>query len=173
MKPFSFLTPWTAVAAGAIAVPLLLLLYFLKLRRQEIPISSTLLWKKAIMDMQVNAPFQKLRKNLLLFLQLLVLLAAVIALGSPLTKWTEKQTTKRILLIDHSASMNARESNATRLELAKQAAINYVHDLTANDQAMVIAFGERAHVACPFTSDKSQLSRQIDEIQPTDAGSKL
>src|SRR5215510_7995713 len=103
-----FLTPWTAVAAGAIAVPLLLLLYFLKLRRQEVPISSTLLWKKAIMDMQVNAPFQKLRRNLLLFLQLLILAAVILSLGTPLTRWTQRQSSKRILLIDHSASMNAR-----------------------------------------------------------------
>src|SRR5437868_12534621 len=138
MKFMNFLTPGTAIAAGAVAVPLLLLLYFLKLRRREVPISSTLLWKKAIMDMQVNAPFQKLRRNLLLFLQLLILAAVLLSLATPMMKWTERQSTKRILLIDHSASMNAREPNATRLELARQAAQTYIHDLAADDQAMII-----------------------------------
>ncbi|MFH0963196.1 MAG: BatA domain-containing protein, partial [Planctomycetota bacterium] len=54
-------------------LPIVLLFYFLKLKRQEKPISSTYLWKKAIQDLRVNSPLQKLRKNLLLWLQLALL----------------------------------------------------------------------------------------------------
>src|SRR5271156_2495643 len=102
-----FLDGWTAAAAAAIVVPLLLVLYFLKLRRREMPVSSTFLWKKAIQDLQVNAPFQRLRRNLLLFLQLLLLLLLILALSRPVTNYTPGAGKLSVILIDRSASMNA------------------------------------------------------------------
>src|SRR6478672_4591550 len=95
-----FLNPWSALAGAAISIPALLILYFLKLRRREMPVSSTLLWKKAIQDLQVNAPFQKLRRNLLLLLQLLLLLALLLALSRPVSHLARTAGQVNILLID-------------------------------------------------------------------------
>ncbi|MCX5671027.1 MAG: BatA domain-containing protein, partial [Planctomycetota bacterium] len=75
-----WLSPMTGLVAAAVAVPALVLLYFLKLKRRDMPVSSTLLWKRAVQDLQVNAPFQRLRRNILLFLQLLALAAILVAL---------------------------------------------------------------------------------------------
>src|SRR5271170_4008229 len=82
-----FLNPLAALAAAAVAIPALLLLYFLKLRRRPMDVPSTLLWRKAIQDLQVNAPFQRLRRNLLLLLQMLLLLALVLALSRPISNY--------------------------------------------------------------------------------------
>ncbi len=54
--------------AAALTVPVLLLFYFLKLRRRQVRVSSTLLWANAMQDMQVNTPFRWLRVTLLLIL---------------------------------------------------------------------------------------------------------
>ena len=83
-KFMEWLTPITSLYAAAVSVPLLLLMYFLKLKRREQIVSSTLLWKRAVQDLQVNAPFQRLRRNILLLLQLLVLLAILLALAGPI-----------------------------------------------------------------------------------------
>src|SRR5512141_12022 len=120
-----FLNPWAAIIAAAVAIPLLVLLYFLKLRRQERTISSTLLWKKAAQDLQVNAPFQKLRRNLLLLLQLLLLLLLLLAFSRPVTNYTPGAGTTTVILVDRSASMGASDPDLkgkTRLDDAKRRA---------------------------------------------------
>jgi hypothetical protein len=177
-----WLTPLTALYAAAVSVPLLLLLYFLKLKRREKIISSTLLWKRAVQDLQVNAPFQRLRRNLLLLLQLLMLLAILLALAGPILSLTAGPGQRYVLLIDCSASMNATDVKPTRLDVAKKQAEVFVESLRSkgffslserSDQTMIITFDSRAKVMCNFTSDKRQLISAIDAIKPGDGSSCL
>jgi hypothetical protein len=170
-----FISPWTGVMAAALSVPPLILLYFLKLRRREQPVSSTLLWKKAVQDLQVNAPFQKLRRNLLLLLQLLLLLLLCTALARPISFYHPGAGASTIIMIDRSASMNAAEPSyggRTRLEEAKRRARELVETMQRNATAMVIAFDDSAQVVCPMTPDVGALRTAIDSITPTDRGSR-
>ena len=172
----TFLNGWTAALAGAIVVPSLLILYFLKLRRREMAVSSTLLWKKAVQDLQVNAPFQRLRRNLLLFLQLLLLLLLLLALSRPVTNYKPGAGTTTVILIDRSASMGAVDVDLhgkTRLDEAKRRAKELVETLGRNAQAMVIAFDETAETVAPLSADVPALKRAIDSIQQTDKKSRL
>src|SRR5688572_27104996 len=134
MNWFPNFTNWQAgLLAGAIVVPSLLILYFLKLRRREQTVPSTLLWRKAIQDLQVNAPFQKLRRNLLLLLQMLLLLLLTLALARPVTKYTQVAGKTTVLLIDRSASMSASDpelKGKTRLDEAKARAKALVSTLS-------------------------------------------
>ncbi|MFA9476902.1 VWA domain-containing protein [Phycisphaerales bacterium AB-hyl4] len=174
-----FLSPITAMVAAALAVPALVALYFLKLRRRELAVPSTLLWRKAIQDMQVNAPFQKLRRNLLLLLQLLLLAALLVAMARPTLLTAAPPGQQVILIIDQSASMNATDGSPTRLDDAKAAALNIIDDLGSGtltggaSEAMVIAFGERARVVQNTTTDLARLRAAVRSIQPTDQRSRL
>jgi hypothetical protein len=171
----SFLNMWPAAIAAGLAVPTLLVLYFLKLRRQERAVSSTLLWKKAVQDLQVNAPFQRLRRNLLLLLQLLILAFLLLALARPVVSVTPGAGDLAVILIDRSASMSASdlEGGRTRLDEAKRRAKELVDSMTRNSQAMVIAFDETAEPVQQWTTDAVALRRAIDSIQPTDRRSRL
>ncbi len=177
-----WLTPLVGVYAAAVAVPSLLLLYFLKLKRREAVVSSTLLWKRAVQDLQVNAPFQKLRRNLLLLLQLLALAAMLLALAGPVLSLRRGPGQRYVILIDRSASMNAMDVKPHRLDEAKKQAKVFIESMRsgsvislrdASDHAMVIAFDSHAKVMCNFTSDGRQLAAAIDAIEPGDGTSRL
>lgn len=174
-----WLTPLTALYAAAATVPLFLLLYFLKLKRREQVISSTLLWKRAVQDLQVNAPFQKLRRNILMLLQFLMLLAILLSLSGPVMSLMAGPPRRFVLLIDRSASMSATDIKPSRLEEAKRQGLVFVESLRGRsffslkdqaDQVMVIAFDDHAKVMCNFTSDKHQLASVIEAISPSDGG---
>ena len=69
-----FLAP--LALAGLVFVPLVVAMYLLKLRRDEAVVPSTLLWQRLVADVEANAPWQRLRRSLLLLLQLLLVAAA-------------------------------------------------------------------------------------------------
>ena len=150
-----------------VVLPLFVLLYFLKLKRREQIISSTLLWKRAVQDLQVNAPFQRIRRNILFFLQLAAFLLMLISIAWPVVKFSAGPAKRFVLLIDRSASMNATEGGTSRLEKAKGEAKTFIESMRqsgffslteSGDQAMVIAFGADPKVMCNFTSNKRQLN---------------
>lgn len=160
--------------AAALTIPPLVALYFLKLKRTVRTVPSTLLWKKAIEDLRVNAPFQRLRKSLLLLLQLLILALAALALGKPMFQSADTHEGTLILLIDQSASMNVPEQGGkTRLDLARDQAKAVVDAMSDDARAMVIAFSDRANVIGSFDTDKQAIKRKIDSIEPTQSTSSL
>jgi hypothetical protein len=171
----NFLSGWHIIAyAAAATVPPLVALYFLKLKRREQPIPSTLLWKRAVQDLHVNSPFQRLRRNLLMLLQLLVLLLAAFALGKPILEAQQTHEGTVILMIDQSASMNVREEDGrTRLEIAKQQAGRVIDNMKDGAQAMVIAFSDKAAILSSFDTDRAALKARIDGIEPTESLSTL
>jgi hypothetical protein len=179
-----WLTPLVGAIAAAAAVPALVLLYFLKLKRQDVPVSSTLLWKRAVQDLQVNAPFQRLRRNILLLLQLLALGAVLLAIAQPVLSLRAAAGKRLVLLLDRSASMSAADApgGSARLAEAKKQAKVLIESMRGpgllalgakGDEAMVLAFDSHAKVMCNFTSNKAQLAAAVDAVAPTDGGSAL
>ncbi|MEM0914244.1 MAG: VWA domain-containing protein, partial [Planctomycetota bacterium] len=143
-------------------------------RRMEVP--STLLWKKAIQDMQVNSPFQRLRNSLLLLLQLLILAALLFAVARPTLFMDAEPGSRAVIVIDRSASMSATDAAAgTRLDEAKRLAEEVVDAMSADGagQAMVVSFGESARVEQPMTGDVGRLRSAIRSIGPTDQRGRL
>jgi len=169
----SFLSPWIALLAAAIALPLFISLYILRLRRQRQVIGSTFLWRQATRDLEVNAPIRKLRLSLLFLVQLLLLAALIAAIGEPALRGEGDAAQRLVILIDHSASMNATDApgHASRLDHAKRFASDIVRNMsnrTEQQMAAVLAFGASAEVLQGLSTSSDALLDAIDAIDPTD-----
>jgi hypothetical protein len=164
------LAGWSALAGVPVGI---IALYFLKLRRKPVRVPSTLLWRRSLEDLHVNSLFQRLRRNLLLFLQLLAVALAMLALAGPQIKGTGAMGQRFILMIDNSASMLATDVAPTRLAAAKDAAKKVVAAMDGDDLAMVITFADSARVVSNYTGDRRLLAQRIDDIPATQATTSL
>ena len=170
-----FASPLSTAAWAALAcVPLAIIaLYFLKLRRRPVQIPSTLLWKRSLEDLHVNSLFQRLRRNLLLFLQLLAVGLAMFALAGPRMRGNTTQGQRYILLIDRSASMSATDVKPTRFTRAKEEAKKIIDNMESGDLAMIIAFSDRAQVVSNYTTNRSLLQQRLASITPGEGTTTL
>jgi Ca-activated chloride channel homolog len=156
-----------------LAVPVIVL-HLLRLRRRRVVVASTLLWTRALEEMEANAPFRRLRKSLQLLLQLLALAALVLMLMRPLWRTEAEVAGRAVLVVDASASMSAVESGGTtRLDTARARASTMVDSLGAGDEVAVVEAGAEVFVRSPMTSDAARLRTAIGAIAATDAPGRL
>jgi len=126
-----------------------------------------------VRDVEANAPWQKLRANLLLLLQLLALSALIIALARPFT-WSEGVGgSAAIFILDTSASMSASDVLPSRLESAKERARQLVDDLPDTARVTIIEAGREARVWLSSSLDRRQAHLAIDKIRGGSGGSDL
>jgi len=140
----------------ALAIPIVAL-YMLRMRRRPQAVSSTLLWEQAVRDVRANTPWQRLRANLLLLLQLLALLALVVALIRPFWLGATPLGANIVAIVDVSGSMNATDVAPTRLDRAREEVRRLIDELPSNGQMTIIAAGTGAEVIQTATADRGAL----------------
>ena len=164
----SFLAP--AAFGLAALIPVIVAMYLLRLRRTEQVVSSVYLWRRMVRDVEANAPWQRLRRNLLLILQLLTLAALILALARPFT-WAEGVAGQAaILILDTSASMAATDADPNRLEAAKAQALGWVDGLSEDVRVTVIAASDGAQVLASSSRDRRQVRQAIQGAAVGDPG---
>ncbi|MEN1681878.1 MAG: BatA and WFA domain-containing protein [Planctomycetota bacterium] len=168
---------WALLAA---VPPAILALYFLKLRRVPVEVPSTYLWMRAIEDLHVNSLWQRLRKSLLLLLQLLLVALAMLALLRPGWQGTRLEGQQIIFVVDNSASMSATDgggegeaSGATRLAVTKERVAALIDQMERDMSAMIISFNDSPTVVQALTDNRRLLKERLESIKPTSATTDL
>src|SRR3970282_2857403 len=123
----SFISPLALL--GLTFVPAVVAMYLLKLRRDEAVVPSTLLWQRLVADVEANAPWQRLRRSLLLLLQLLLVLILALLAARPFLERPAGLARDIVLVLETSASMAATDVVPDRMTAAKLAATQALRDL--------------------------------------------
>ena len=157
----------------AAAIPVVILFYLLKRKRVVRLVSSTMLWQRFLAETQASAPFQRLRHNWLLILQLLMLALAILALARPYFSGRLAGGNLQVIILDASASMQSTDETPSRFEKARAEALKLVNSLRDTDRMVVLLAAAVTEVKQSETSEKTLLRRALESCQVTDSPTRL
>ena len=159
--------------AFAAVIPVIIALYLLRLKRKKKVIASTFFWTEMVQDLQANVPFQKLRWNILLLLQILIAIAIISAMIDLSVKAELNEGRRTIFVVDTSASMATADGGTTRFGKVSDSIKTYCRALSSRERVMIIEAGEYASVVLDFTDNIQAIERAMDSIGPEDTRSDI
>lgn len=154
-------------------IPVIILIYMLKQKAKKVEISSNMLWKEVYKNLEATTPWEKLKFQWLMVLQILLIILFVLSLMSPFILSGSKKTPSVIIVIDNSASMNSRYDEDTRLEQAKKNALEYLNTVPDNTKVTLIECNQQATVLATNEENIITIKSKIKLIEPTYATGDL
>lgn len=162
-----FFTPWGLLAL--FAIPIIILMYLLKQKYKETVVPSLYLWKKAIPESKAQEPWQKLRKNMLMFLQLALAALLAFALAGPYVMG-KSQVVDYVLALDCSMSMQATDVTESRFLAAKKDMERLIEEAAPQSSFSVVLLQEEPTLVLSGAKEKKEVLRCIEDISATDGG---
>lgn len=153
-----------ALVLSLLAIPIILM-YVLKLRRQEHLVPSTFLWQQALEDLQADAPWQRLRFNILLLLQLCALAAIVLSLALPAYSRSHVIAGDLVVIVDESYGMQAHDVQPSRFTAALARVRTLASEMGSTNVMSVIGMSAHPHLAIAESSDGGAISHAIDSLR--------
>ena len=162
-----------AAAFLALTLPAIVALYFLRIRRPTRVVPALHLWPDQVRDRQANVPWQRLRFSWLLLLQLLAAVVLVAAAVQPVLSAGASLARHSVVLLDVSASMQARDVPPTRLDEAKKEIGAIIDQLGPQDRMTLVAVGPTPRVVASVAGDRDALHRALGDLGPSNGAADL
>ncbi len=162
-----------AALAFSLIIPIILLLYFMRPKRQQRTIASTLLWQQALQDMQASRPWQRLRITPLLILQILAAIIIVLVLARPAIFANSSISGDTIIILQASASMQATDVAPSRFESARADIADIIDNLGPNDHLSLITMARTPQVLIADSNDQAQLRAALQRARVTNQDADL
>jgi len=164
-----FFQPWGFFAL--IGIPIIILMYLLKQKYKEQTVSSLFLWKKAESYSMAQQPWQKLKKNLLMILQIIFVLLLAAALANPYIMGIT-ETSHTVFALDCSLSMQAKdaEEGKSRLEQAVSEIKKQIEQASPNEKFSIVFLKDTPEIVLSSSTDKKALLKQVENVKATNGG---
>lgn len=154
-------------------VPLVVLLYMLRARREPRIVPSVLLWERAARDLVARIPVRRLERNLLLLLQILAIAVVALALARPSVALPGLVGDAVVVVVQTTASMQATDEPPSRFAAAQRKALALLGRLGTRQPAALIAAGRRPLLVRDFTADHAAVAEAVRALLPSDAGGSV
>ena len=160
-----------------VLIPLLILLYWLRIRRSQHNVTALFLWPEPSQVTNARFSFQRFKSSPTLLIQLCVLALLIASLARPAFRQPRPFSKGQVaIIVDNSASMAGLVEvgrTQTRFDLAKTVAHRLVDELGTESQMAILQLSNASLFFdrnITFTSMKQQLRQNIGQltIQPTE-----
>ncbi len=147
-------------------IPVIIIMYMLKQKAKEEKVASLYLWREMVRNDRANTPWEKLKKNWLMILQIITLIVLIIAIMSPYFMSGLVSSGKACIVIDTSASMGFMyDDNQTRFDKAKDEAVNFVRKLKNGTEISVITSDRSSMLLSGKSQSKSEVIEMIKKLE--------
>jgi len=163
----SLLLP-AGIAALLLAAPIVIL-HMLTPRRPPTTVSSLLHWDGLKHSITASEPWQRLRWNVLLILQLLAVALFALALARPAVLEEAALAEHTVFIVDASGSMSAIDGTPDRLSAAVTRATELRAELPDQGIASLVVAGTHPTILVSQSPDPTEFTRAADTIR-TNAG---
>ena len=162
-----FLNP--AALGFSVFIAALIALYLWERNQRRLDVPSLLLWHSVP---EAVAARRRFNPDRLFWVQAAVFTALILALANPFIHRASTDSPERtIIILDQSASMQAREGPTTRFDIARKAASRTLHSLPRESEVLLIsAAGDTTWGG--FT-DRDTALAELSQLSATDTGSNL
>jgi hypothetical protein len=156
-----------ALLCLAVALPVAVC-YLLRVRPRLLDVASHIFWREVYPERRRQALWGRLQHLGSLLVQLALLALLVFALAEPLLPGEAREARRLVLVLDHSASMSARDEGGTRLDRAHAAARDILARLRHGDEAALVTCGAQVRVACGLTGQRRSVEKALDAVGADD-----
>lgn len=146
----------------------LILLYLIRPKPQEIQVPSLMFFMKSTGRHKLSSFFKKFIRDWLFLIQLIILLLLAISVAQPYTNYEHDVTAKNtVIVLDASASMQAKEGSYTRFQTARDKA----KSLLGAKNTIILA-KETPSIVVKDVSH-TEAAKYLNKLQPTESTSRI
>ena len=155
---------------GLIGVPIVILIYILRSKFNELTVPSTYIWTLSERFFKRRNPLSGLTGIISLILQILTVILVSLAIARPIFTVPDSAS-EYCFVIDASGSMNYKEGIHTRFEKAQDYISDAIGDARLGSSYTLIAVDSEANVIYERLADKKLAKEMLDKLRCSDGTS--